>query len=181
LVITYCQVSRTVSDVKDILLTYLSLGGLSGFTSSFLLQPFDLLKTRLQQGDATLNMRQGGAIRSTVRSVVSSYGVLGLWRGTSATLLRNVPGIALYFTSLSQVRGFMAVSPLFAVVRKRDPQRYSSILPVLTSSGNLLAGATTRVAVGFVMNPLSVLKARYEVRKSPNPFSITIRRHPQFL
>jgi solute carrier family 25 protein 38 len=57
----------------------------------------------------------------------------------------------------------MAVSPLFAAVRKRDHGRHSSVLPVLTNSGNLLAGATTRVAVGFVLNPFSVLKARYEV------------------
>ena len=68
-------------------------------------------------------------------------------------------------TGLSQVRGSMAVSPLFATVRRRDPERHSSALPVLTSSGNLLAGATTRVAVGFALNPFSVLKARYEVRK----------------
>jgi solute carrier family 25 protein 38 len=69
-------------------------------------------------------------------------------------------------TGLSQVRGFMAVSPIFAAVRKYDPERHSSVLPVLTGSGNLLAGATTRVAVGFALNPFSVLKARYEVRKS---------------
>src|SRR6266404_4457140 len=75
----------------------------------------------------------------------------------------NVPGIALYMTGLNQVRGFMAVSPLFAAIRKRDLERHSSVLPVLTNTGNLLAGATTRVAVGFVLNPVSVLKARYEV------------------
>ena len=66
----------------------------------------------------------------------------------------------------------MAVSPLFAAVRKPDPERHSSVLPVLTSLGNLLAGATTRVAIGFVLNPFSVLKARYEVRKSFRAFSI---------
>jgi len=65
-------------------------------------------------------------------------------------------------TGLNQARGFMAVSPLFAAVRKQDPERHSSVLPVLTSSGNLLAGATTRVAVGLILNPFSVLKARYE-------------------
>jgi len=59
----------------------------------------------------------------------------------------------------------MATSPLFAAVRKRDPESHSSVLPVLTNTGNLLAGATTRVAVGLVLNPFSVLKARYEVRK----------------
>ncbi|KAH9039316.1 solute carrier family 25 member 38 [Lactarius pseudohatsudake] len=143
---------------------HLFSGALSGLTSSLFLQPFDLIKTRLQQGDATLGANQRGAIRSTARAIVSSSsnGVLGLWRGTSATLIRNVPGIALYMTGLNQARGFMAVSPIFAAVRKRDPERHSSVLPVLTNSGNLLAGATTRVAVGFVLNPLSVLKARYE-------------------
>jgi len=76
----------------------------------------------------------------------------------------NVPGIALYFTSLSQVRGFMAASPIFTAAQKRESGRHSSVLPVLTSSGNLLAGATTRIAVGLALNPFSVLKARYEVR-----------------
>jgi len=147
-----------MSDVGQHLLS----GAISGFASSFLLQPFDLIKTRIQQGDAQLAKTQAGAIRSTTRSIVSSSGVHGLWRGTSATLIRNVPGIALYFTGLSQVRGFMAVSPLFAAVRKPDLERHSSVLPVLTSSGNLLAGATTRVAIGFALNPFSVLKARYE-------------------
>ncbi len=48
-------------------------------------------------------------------------------------------------TGLNQVRGSMAVSPLFAAVRRRDLERHSSVLPVLTNTGNLLAGATTRV------------------------------------
>lgn len=38
-----------------------------------------------------------------------------------------------------------------------------SVLPKLTNQGNLLAGAVTRVAVGFLLNPFSVLKARFEV------------------
>jgi hypothetical protein len=84
----------------------------------------------------------------------------------------NVPGIALYMTGLSQVRGFMAVSPFFTTVRKSDHEKHASVLPVLTSSGNLLAGATTRVAVGFILNPFSVLKARYEVRTSFHELSI---------
>ncbi|KAI0251467.1 mitochondrial carrier [Lactifluus subvellereus] len=141
---------------------HLLSGALSGLTSSLVLQPFDLIKTRLQQGDAALRNKQAGAVRSTARAIVSSSGILGLWRGTSATLIRNVPGIALYMTGLSQVRGFMAVSPLFSAVRKRNPDQHTSVLPVLTNWGNLLAGATIRVAVGFVLNPFSVLKARYE-------------------
>lgn len=78
---------------------------------------------------------------------------------------RNVPGVALYMTSLTQLRALMATSPYFARVRKH-PNTYntnSSVLPTLTNQGNLLAGATTRVGVGFILNPFSVLKARFEV------------------
>ena len=50
----------------------------------------------------------------------------------------------------------------------RSPQlntsTHGSTLPKLTSQGNLVAGAVTRVSVGFMLNPFSVLKARYEVR-----------------
>jgi len=71
-------------------------------------------------------------------------------------------------TSLTQLRTFMARSPYFARIKKypdsAGSNRNSSVLPSLTSQGNLFAGATTRVAVGFVLNPFSVLKARFEVR-----------------
>ena len=66
------------------------------------------------------------------------------------------------------MRTFLARSPYFAHTR-RPPQSNAgsgenvSVLPSLTSQGNLLAGATTRVAVGFFLNPFSVLKARFEV------------------
>lgn len=137
-------------------------GALSGFASTVCLQPFDLLKTRLQQGDGQQQARPTGTVLRTAKDVIASAGVRGLWRGTSATLVRNVPGIALYMTSLNQVRTLMATSAYFATMRAHDPTKHSSILPTLTSQGNLLAGATTRVTVGFFLNPFSVLKARYE-------------------
>ncbi|KAF7330869.1 Mitochondrial glycine transporter [Mycena venus] len=153
-------------------------GALSGFASTVCLQPFDLLKTRLQQGDGTVTTRNTSTLLSITRQIVASQGLIGLWRGTSATLARqalisvialslfhscsrNVPGVALYMTSLTQLRTVMATSPYFAPVRSSD-SRNASVLPKLTSQGNLLAGATTRVAVGFLLNPFSVLKARYE-------------------
>ncbi|TFY79380.1 hypothetical protein EWM64_g4629 [Hericium alpestre] len=64
-------------------------------------------------------------------------------------------------TGLNQVRTALATSPYFAAVRQNASSQ-GSVLPKLTTQGNLLAGAATRVAVGFVLNPVSVLKARYE-------------------
>ncbi|EGO01482.1 hypothetical protein SERLA73DRAFT_150684 [Serpula lacrymans var. lacrymans S7.3] len=125
----------------------------------------DLLKTRLQQGDGALTSRKTGIMLRTAQDIAVRDGLVGLWRGTSATLVRNVPGVALYMTSLTQLRTLMATSPYFAAVRQaQNPERIgnSSVLPKLSSQGNLLAGATARVGVGFLLNPFSVLKARYE-------------------
>jgi len=70
-------------------------------------------------------------------------------------------------TGLTQLRTYMARSPYFASAKRYpdgDPRgKNVSVLPSLTMQGNLVAGATTRVAVGFLLNPFSLLKARYEV------------------
>ncbi|KAF8432535.1 mitochondrial carrier domain-containing protein [Boletus edulis BED1] len=129
-------------------------GALSGFASAILLQPLDLLKTRVQQGDS--------APGSRVRGIIKQNGIVGLWRGTGASLIRNVPGVALYFTSLTHLRSIMARSPHFSVPTVTTSGGKKSVLPKLTNQGNLLAGATARIAVGFLLNPFSVLKARFE-------------------
>ncbi|KAH7098888.1 mitochondrial carrier [Auriculariales sp. MPI-PUGE-AT-0066] len=120
----------------------LATGLVSGFASTLALQPFDFVKTQLQQNDASVG----------IRSVLKSNGPLSLWRGTTPTLWRNVPGIAFYFTSLSRLRPALANVPIL-----RTNGRLSSI-------GDALAGATARTAVGFALNPFSVLKARMESR-----------------
>ncbi|EJD35521.1 mitochondrial carrier [Auricularia subglabra TFB-10046 SS5] len=121
----------------------LATGLVSGFTSTLVLQPFDFLKTQLQQNDAPPG----------IRAVVARSGVWGLWRGTVPTLWRNVPGIALYFTAFTQLRPVLARVPAL-----QNNGRLSSF-------GDALAGATTRVGVGFLLNPLAVVKARVESQR----------------
>ncbi|KAJ8085901.1 hypothetical protein PM082_004720 [Marasmius tenuissimus] len=140
----------------------LTSGAASGFASTIVLQPFDLLKTRLQQRDSLLEHHQRPSIYRTARTIIQSNGLLGLWRGTSPSLIRNVPGVALYMTGLTQLRTFMASSPYFRHTQTHTNSDYGSVLPKLTTQGNLLSGAVARVTVGFVMNPFSVLKARFE-------------------
>ncbi|KAF9066866.1 solute carrier family 25 member 38 [Rhodocollybia butyracea] len=137
-------------------------GALSGLTSTMALQPFDLLKTRLQQGDSA-NHRNVSILKAT-KEVLESNGMRGLWRGTTPSLMRNVPGVAMYMTCLTQLRSVMASSRYFTVppVQDRSNASHASVLPKLTNTGNLVAGATTRVAVGLLMNPLTLLKARFE-------------------
>ncbi|KAM5540581.1 hypothetical protein V8D89_005612 [Ganoderma adspersum] len=147
---------------------HLISGALSGFASTVILQPFDLLKTRIQQPDYLSKhghnplSPQSTLIFRTARNIIQSNGVPGLWRGTAASLLRNVPGVALYFTGLNQFRTFLATSPYFAPLRAPSSSYSTSTLPKLTAQGNLLAGALTRTTVGLMLNPFSVVKARYE-------------------
>ena len=78
---------------------------------------------------------------------------------------RNVPGVAMYMASLTQLRALMARSSHFSIFQPRTTSTATgsrSVLPTLTSSGNLVSGAVSRVAVGFLLNPFSVLKARFE-------------------
>jgi len=71
---------------------------------------------------------------------------------------------------LTQVRTIMATSPSFvslqlAQVRgssSTSTRITSSVLPKLSPAGDFLAGGTARIIIGIILNPLSVLKARFE-------------------
>ncbi|KAI8094788.1 solute carrier family 25 member 38 [Thamnidium elegans] len=150
-------------------------GALSGMTACVMLQPLDLIKTRLQQqrqdhlaflkeakSKGLLVSPQKSNIYSTVKDIVSNNGYSGLWRGTVPTIMRNVPGSALYFFALSEVRMILA-------------NTRSTWQPLLNKAGidgkttaehqrweNLVSGSTARGAVGYIMMPITVVKVRYE-------------------
>lgn len=133
----------------------------SGLTSSILLQPADLLKTRVQQSQQT------AALIPTVKAILSSPNpIRGLWRGTLPSALRTGFGSALYFTSLNALRTGLAQTgtPIATASSNGSASaaNSSSALPKLSKSANLATGAAARVAAGFVMMPVTVLKVRYE-------------------
>jgi solute carrier family 25 protein 38 len=63
---------------------------------------------------------------------------------------RNVPGSAMYFFALAEIRSALSKTHTTG----KNP---------LQSWDNLLAGAAARGSVGFVMMPVTVVKIRYEV------------------
>lgn len=127
----------------------------SGVASAVILQPLDLLKTRLQQsGHLTL----ADCLRDLSKS---RGGVLpGLWRGTVPSALRTGFGSALYFTSLNAIRH--EVSKSSALGQHQRSQTTSSALPTLSNSANMVAGAGARTLAGFILMPLTVIKVRFE-------------------
>ncbi|KAJ2158113.1 hypothetical protein GGF46_004018 [Coemansia sp. RSA 552] len=151
------------ADKKPGSIVHLGAGALSGMTSCVLLQPFDLLKTRLQQqqlqqlqqtapGQAD---RHGAAtIARTVRSVVGAEGVRGLWRGTLPSLIRNAPGTSLYFYFLSHMRSVCLAAERRA---SQDPTKAK-----LSPTGNMAVGASSRAFAGFLLMPGTILKVQFE-------------------
>ncbi|KAI9617458.1 hypothetical protein KEM48_004912 [Puccinia striiformis f. sp. tritici PST-130] len=69
-----------------------------------------ILKTRLQQAHINPNTSSTLLIYWVSSEVISRDGILGLWRGTSPTTIRNVPGIAVYLFGLAQLRTSMTTN-----------------------------------------------------------------------
>jgi len=144
----------------------LGVGGVAGFTSCVLLQPMDLLKTRMQQErlPTTTTATATQRLVRAFQSVVHENGYRGLWRGTVPTIARNVPGVAAYFYTLNELRWLVAkwqVPGLSTPDNTTRTQR-SSTLARLSSTGNIVTGALGRVFIGLLLNPISIVKARYE-------------------
>ncbi|KAI0966992.1 Dor1-domain-containing protein [Xylaria arbuscula] len=130
----------------------------SGVSGAVLLQPFDLLKTRVQQSGSH-------SIRSAIRDIARSpNAVAAFWRGTVPSALRTGMGSAIYFSTLNTIRQQAA-----ALTAARDHHSRthhhrpsSSALPKLSNTTNLLSGAFARAFAGFILMPLTVIKVRYE-------------------
>ncbi|KAG0237252.1 hypothetical protein BGW42_001519 [Actinomortierella wolfii] len=156
--------------------THLVGGAVSGLAACVFVQPLDVIKTRLQQQQQAhlAFLKEGGragikiaplesTIWKTVVGIVKEGSVLGLWRGTVPTIVRNVPGAAMYFSVLNETRMLMAKRKLNAMDRTATViTDNTSALPKLSNTENLIAGGASRAAIGFIMMPATVIKVRYE-------------------
>ncbi|GBB99892.1 hypothetical protein RclHR1_03670012 [Rhizophagus clarus] len=130
--------------------------------SCVLLQPFDLVKTRIQQQRQQLKNDSRKSLNNTVlrtvKDIIEKENIIGLWKGTVPTILRNVPGSALYFFTLSEIRR------IFSLKHQKNVSQnlIKSSLPVLSNKDNLIAGMVSRGSVGLIMMPITVIKVRYE-------------------
>ncbi|SCU89697.1 LAFA_0E20142g1_1 [Lachancea sp. 'fantastica'] len=124
-------------------------GFVGGLTSAVILQPFDLLKTRLQQNKNT--------------SLSNAIKVIGspsqLWKGTVPSALRTSVGSALFLSTLNVVRSTIAERKVFGANKQNAD---SSFLPQLTMYENLISGGVTRAVVGVATMPITILKVRFE-------------------
>jgi solute carrier family 25 protein 38 len=128
----------------------------SGVASAVILQPLDLLKTRVQQSGHS-------SLSSALKDVKQSqHLVRTLWRGTVPSALRTGFGSAFYFTSLNAIREKLRQTNTTKTGAKNLASNSSSALPVLSNTANLLSGAAARTLAGLLLMPLTVIKVRFE-------------------
>mmetsp|Transcript_9307 Transcript_9307/g.28029 ORF Transcript_9307/g.28029 Transcript_9307/m.28029 type:complete len:249 (-) Transcript_9307:490-1236(-) len=129
-------------------------GATSGAFTTLVLQPLDVVKTRMQMSTAfsrtigiesRLVMVPNSGIVATMKAVAVQDGVRGLWRGGLPTIMRNMMGVGLYFVTLNNTT---------ALLRSKDG--------TLSSASMLVAGATARSFSALLLNPLTVVKTRFE-------------------
>lgn len=109
--------------------------------------PLEIVKIRLQiQGEVAKNVE--GVPRRSAYWIVKNLGLVGLYKGASACLLRDVPFSAIYF-------------PAYAHLKKdwfgESPTKSLGVAQLLT------AGAIAGMPAAYLTTPCDVIKTRLQV------------------
>ncbi|KAG2227086.1 hypothetical protein INT45_003816 [Circinella minor] len=121
-------------------------GGAAGGSQVVFTNPLEIVKIRLQiQGEQAKN---SGAPRRSAIWIVKHLGIVGLYKGASACLLRDVPFSAIYFPAYAHLKRDMF---------KEGPDHK------LTISELLMAGAIAGMPAAYFTTPADVIKTRLQV------------------
>lgn len=132
-------------------------GCLSSLASCIFLQPFDVIKTQIQETSNKATSQRSSYIKLLTQQYTKG-GIVSFWKGISKdtqlfknlllfiapTIIRNVPGTGLYFLSLNFLNNI---------------NRSNSAIT------NLTIGSLSRVFAGQILMPFTVLKVKLEVNR----------------
>lgn len=150
---TYGFITRQISKKGEPTLKTIFLAGCgAGVTQNIIATPMELVKIRLQmqQGHqkpsfSTYNFLQSSSSLQCISQLLKKNGPRILYRGFFATLLRDIPGFATYFTSYEYLRRKWA--------KNQGQNSYSEPIQILLAGG--LGGMISWV----VSYPFDVVKS----------------------
>ncbi|KAJ2776640.1 mitochondrial aspartate-glutamate transporter agc1 [Coemansia javaensis] len=126
-------------------------GATAGASQVIFTNPLEIVKIRLQVQGEMLKDAAAAAAKPVPRSgavtIVKELGLLGLYKGASACLLRDVPFSAIYFTCYSHIK-----KDLF-----HEGDRQLGIADLLC------AGALAGMPAAYLTTPADVIKTRLQV------------------
>jgi len=139
-------------------------GAAAGFSQVLVTSPMEMLKIRLQN-EATKPRAQQRPASAIVREVVAG-GVGSVYRGTAATLLRDVPFSVLYFPIFSNLKLFVARHDSTGVFRYlHRPGTSPDELNVnhrVGALGTFVTGTVAGMVAGYAVTPADVIKTRLQ-------------------
>ncbi|CBX94560.1 hypothetical protein IAQ61_009603 [Plenodomus lingam] len=122
-------------------------GGSAGACQVVFTNPLEIVKIRLQiQGELSKNVE--GVPKRSAMWIVRNLGLVGLYKGATACLLRDVPFSAIYFPAYSHLK-----KDFFG----ESPQKSLGVLQMLT------AGAIAGMPAAYLTTPCDVIKTRLQV------------------
>ncbi|PVG00928.1 putative mitochondrial carrier protein ARALAR1 [Serendipita vermifera] len=118
-------------------------GGTAGGCQVIFTNPLEIVKIRLQvQGEL-------GGVKRGALHIIRELGLLGLYKGATACLLRDIPFSAIYFTSYSHL--------------KKDVFREGYNNKKLSFTETLGAAAIAGMPAAYLTTPADVVKTRLQV------------------
>ncbi|KAJ9357106.1 hypothetical protein DTO027B9_3245 [Paecilomyces variotii] len=136
-------------------------GGTAGACQVIFTNPLEIVKIRLQvQGEIAKNVE--GAPRRSAMWIVKNLGLVGLYKGASACLLRDVPFSAIYFPTYSHLK-----SDFFG----ESQTKKLGVVQLLT------AGAIAGMPAAYLTTPCDVIKTRLQVEARKGETGYTSLRH----
>jgi len=143
---TFASVSTFLQSDRNVDLTFAQgclAGAASGVTGSLVYSPIDLIKVRTQ-----MSMERGHQRKKPLQIIKQIYteeGLGGFTRGLGATILREVPSMALYFGLYTSLKQLLTPS--------------NGHIPVW---GQILAGGTAGAMSWASIYPIDVVKTRLQ-------------------
>ena len=118
----------------------LASGGLARTLACVIVNPLELIRTKMQSQKMAF-----GEVRKALEITVKSEGKVGLWKGVSASLMRDVPFSAIYW-------------PCYEYLRPSE-YNFSQICVAGAVAGSVASAAT---------NPMDVIKTRIQIQLGEN-------------
>lgn len=143
---------RFVQPNKDIPLTFSELlvaGGITGACVAFVEGPVELVKSKMQVQYSAVGAKYKNTL-DCAKQLVTQYGVRGVYQGITATLLRNIPANAAYFSIYEWSK------------RKLSGNGTDTLSPAAV----LTAGGIAGIAYWFTCFPIDVVKSRFQTEPS---------------
>jgi len=140
-----------------------------GVALSFVLSPAELLKCRMQVSSGA---EYSGAL-ACLRATLAAEGPAGLTRGLGATMAREVPGNAIFFTTYEWLRGRVVGGRLDGARAGAASWRELAA----DAGGSVLCGGLAGAVMWAAVLPIDVAKTRLQTAAPGSAWDIGVAAH----